>query len=124
MQANRGRDTAFELRVRREVHRRGMRYRVDYAPSPEVRSRADLVFPRFRVAVYLDGCFWHGCALHGASPKTNSEFWSRKFERNRQRDLEVSDALEARGWTILRFWEHETPYLIASRIEDVLGAKT
>ncbi|MDO5697367.1 MAG: very short patch repair endonuclease [Dermatophilus congolensis] len=117
MQSNRGRDTRLELAVRREVHRRGLRYYVDRAPVPGLRRRADLVFPRLRVAVFLDGCFWHGCPDHHTASKTNASFWEQKVRENRARDIETTQWLTEAGWTVLRFWEHEDVALVADRIE-------
>lgn len=85
-----------------------MRYRVDFAPLPGLRSRADIVFTKKRIAVYLDGCFWHGCPEHGSSPSANADYWLPKLARNRERDLAVTHVLESAGWTVLRFWEHES----------------
>lgn len=120
MQANRGRDTAPEMRVRRLLHARGLRYLVDAAPVQGVRRRADLVFRGPRVAVFVDGCFWHGCPKHGMNPRTNTAFWSAKLARNRERDAETDDLLRAAGWVVLRFWEHEYPAVVADRVEDVV----
>lgn len=107
MRGNRGRDTSLELRVRGELHRRGLRYRVDCAPLAGLRSRADIMFTRRRIAIYLDGCFWHACPTHGVTPKAHAEFWTQKLARNRQRDAETSRVLTEAGWAVLRFWEHE-----------------
>src|SRR3954452_12887256 len=92
------RDTAPELALRRELHARGLRYRVDRAPVLGVRSRADIVFGPAKVAVYVDGCFWHSCPLHATSPRANADFWAEKLARNRQRDRETDDLLRERGW--------------------------
>ena len=113
MIANRRRDTQPELRVRRLLHAAGLRYRVDVAPLRGLRSRADIVFTRQRIAVFIDGCFWHGCPAHGVAPKTNAEYWGPKLARNRARDLDVSKQLAESGWAVLRFWEHEPPEDVA-----------
>lgn len=118
MQANRGRDTAPEWAVRRAVHARGLRYRVSARPEPALRRTADLVFTRARVAVFVDGCFWHGCPEHRTHPKTNADYWSSKIEGNIARDLDTTAQLEAAGWTVLRFWQHQDPYAVAARIEE------
>ncbi|WP_449407124.1 very short patch repair endonuclease [Microbacterium maritypicum] len=117
MRSNRSRDTGPELAVRRELHRRGLRYRVDMRPIPGVRSRADIVFTRRRVAVYIDGCFWHQCPVHGTLPATNQDYWLPKLARNRERDIAVNTALRAAGWTVLRFWEHQAPHEVADVVE-------
>jgi DNA mismatch endonuclease (patch repair protein) len=124
MRANRRRDTKPELAVRRLVHAAGLRYRVDYAPLPNQRRlRADLVFTRARVAVFVDGCFWHGCPQHHTVAKSNAEFWATKVAGNRARDERGEAILGAASWTVLRFWEHEDPAEVAARIaETVRGA--
>ena len=119
MRANRGRDTGPELAVRRALHARGLRYRVDHPLPFDRRRRADIAFTRAKVAVFIDGCFWHGCPQHGATPRTNTEFWRAKIERNRARDCDTTERLEAMGWVVLRFWEH-TPTLAV--VEAVVGA--
>ncbi|SHX65186.1 very short patch repair endonuclease [Mycobacteroides abscessus] len=119
MLANRSRDTGPELAVRRLVHAMGLRYRVDFAPLPSnKRSRADLVFTRARVAVFIDGCFWHGCPEHHTVAKTNGAFWATKVEGNRARDERTNAALTDAGWMVLRFWEHEDPATVAAAIRD------
>ena len=107
MQANRSRDTGPELALRRELHRLGLRYRVDVRPIPALPRRADIVFSRSKVAVFVDGCFWHGCPDHGTLPKSNVEFWKAKLARNVERDRESDQALLDAGWQVLRVWEHD-----------------
>ena len=116
MSAQRRRDTAPELALRRELHRRGRRYRVDRAPLPGLRRRADLVFPTARVAVFVDGCFWHGCPLHYRVPGTNAGYWEPQIARNVERDAETTIALVEAGWRVLRYWEHVP---VAEIVEDV-----
>lgn len=116
MIGNRGRDTSPELAVRRAAHRLGLRYRVSARPLTNVRRTADLVFPKQRVAVYVDGCFWHGCPTHYVAPKTNSDYWSTKIMSNRQRDRDTDMRMAAEGWLVLRFWEHEDPQATAQAI--------
>lgn len=117
MQRQAQRDTAAELAVRREVWRRGLRYRVDIAPIPGLRRRADLVFTKARVAVYVDGCFWHRCPVHATSPRANSEWWREKLDGNVRRDRDTDRWLVEAGWTVIRIWEHEDPIAAADRIE-------
>jgi len=106
MSRQRRRDTEPELLLRRELHRRGMRFRVD-APIPGLpRRRADVVFTRARIAVFVDGCFWHGCPEHATQPASNAQWWATKLTRNVERDRETDEHLRATGWTVLRFWEH------------------
>lgn len=120
MLGNRRRDTAPELAVRRLVHRAGLRYRVDYRPRRDLRRRADLVFTKARVAVFIDGCYWHGCPEHFTTPKTNRNYWTTKIGGNRQRDADTDELLDSAGWTVLRFWEHEDPAAVAARIIEVV----
>lgn len=124
MLANRRRDTGPELAVRRILHRAGLRYRVDSAPLPQLRYRADIVFSRARVAVFIDGCYWHMCPEHFSMPKANLDYWQPKLERNVSRDREVDNHLQREGWTVLRFWEHESPTATAGAIVATLAATT
>ncbi|MEI5584294.1 MULTISPECIES: very short patch repair endonuclease [unclassified Agromyces] len=116
MLANKRRDTSTELAVRRLLHAQGLRYRVDYPPVPGLRRRADIVFTRARIAVFIDGCFWHGCPVHATSPKRNSDYWGPKLAANIERDADTNAQLEAAGWRALRFWEHEAPEDVARAI--------
>ena len=111
------RDTEPELIVRSILHRRGLRFRVHRRPVESINSKADLVFGPSKVAVYIDGCFWHFCPEHGSVPASNSEFWEAKLTTNRKRDRRVSQELAERGWLVLRFWEHENPLEVADAIE-------
>ncbi|MFB9956860.1 very short patch repair endonuclease [Cellulomonas denverensis] len=121
MQANRRRDTVPELAVRRLLHARGYRYRVDFAPMPGLRRRADIVFTRSRISVFIDGCFWHGCPDHGRSNFAhNPEYWPGKIAGNIARDSDTNSRLTEAGWTVLRFWEHETPDDVVARIEQAI----
>ncbi len=113
-----------ELALRRELHRRGLRYFVDRAPIRGQRRRADLVFPRRRVAVYVDGCFWHRCPQHATDPKNNAEWWAAKLAGNVARDRATDAALIAAGWRVVRVWEHEDPVRAADRVQAELSAVT
>lgn len=106
MKSNRRRDTGPELAIRRRLHARGYRYRVDYSGWSNKRRRADIVFTRRRIAVFIDGCFWHSCPQHGTIPMSNEDYWRPKLEWNARRDLETNRLLEAEGWRVLRIWEH------------------
>ncbi|MGO8951042.1 MAG: very short patch repair endonuclease [Ktedonobacterales bacterium] len=107
MRANRRRDTSPEMRLRRALHTMGYRYRVDMRLDvPGRRVHADLVFTKTRVAVFVDGCFWHGCPEHCRMPSDPSGYWHAKLRRNVERDRAVSDALGAAGWRVVRIWEH------------------
>lgn len=116
MQATAQRDTPAELALRSELHRQGLRFRVDRRVLSGSRRRADIVFPRQRVAVFVDGCFWHGCPEHGTWPKENAEWWRSKIESNRRRDADTDARLAAEGWLSIRVWEHELPTIAAARI--------
>lgn len=116
MQANRSRDTGPELAVRSLLHARGLRYRVHSAPLTGVRRRADIVFTRLKLAVFIDGCFWHACPMHSRPVAVNSDYWSPKLVRNQERDRETDALLVRHGWTPLRFWEHEEPSIVCDQI--------
>ncbi|MGW0022053.1 very short patch repair endonuclease [Rhodococcus sp. NPDC003382] len=120
MSRQRRRDTAPEVALRRELHRRGLRFFVDRAPLPGLRRRADLVFPRRHLAVYVDGCFWHRCPVHATDPKNNSEWWAAKLAGNVARDRDTDARLAAAGWTVVRIWEHEDPLVAADRVQNAL----
>ncbi|MFD9867114.1 very short patch repair endonuclease [Streptomyces niveus] len=109
MQAIRSRDTKPEQLIRRLVHAQGLRYRVAARPLPNLRRTADLVFRPVKVAVFIDGCYWHGCPDHYVAPRTNSGYWSGKVAGNISRDRDTDQQLSEAGWTVLRFWEHESP---------------
>ncbi|GGX89427.1 very short patch repair endonuclease [Streptomyces fructofermentans] len=110
------RDTAPELAVRRLLHAAGRRYRVNVPVPGMPRRTIDIVFGRARVAVFMDGCFWHGCPTHATRPRANAEWWRAKLDRNIARDRETTEHLRAAGWTVLRFWEHEPAEDVARRI--------
>jgi DNA mismatch endonuclease (patch repair protein) len=119
MQANRHRDTTPELAVRRLLHADGFRYRVDIRPEPAIPRRADIVFTRRRVAVFIDGCFWHGCPEHGSRTfGTNADYWVAKISRNVARDLDTTQRLREQGWTVLRYWEHEPATDVAASVAE------
>jgi DNA mismatch endonuclease (patch repair protein) len=121
MRANRPRDTGPELRLRSELHGRGLRFRVHRRPEPDLRTTADVVFGPAKVAVYMDGCFWHSCPQHGVLPKRNGEWWRRKLHANGERDRRNAEMLEDRGWQVVRIWEHEDPRDAADRISGILA---
>ena len=121
MSRQRRRDTEPELALRRELHARGRRFRVEVALPGLPRRRADIVFSRARVAVFVDGCFWHSCPEHATSPATNAEWWGEKLRRNIERDRETDRHLADSGWTSVRIWEHESVSDAADRVEAALG---
>lgn len=111
-------DTAPELALRRQMHRLGLRYRVQQRVPGLPRKRVDVVFTRIQLAVFVDGCFWHGCPVHGNVPKNNREWWMWKLEGNRRRDEDTNRRLAALGWVVCRVWEHENMLEAASRIKS------
>lgn len=123
MSRNRRRDTKPELLLRRLLHAQGLRYRVDYRIRVgEMGVSPDIVFTRDRLAVFIDGCFWHSCPQHGNIPTRNMSYWVPKLERNRARDRLVTAALEAGNWTVVRAWEHEPAAEVAARVWELLKA--
>ena len=113
--------TAAEVALRREMFRLGLRYRVDYEVLKKPRRVADIAFPGRKIAVFVDGCFWHGCSEHATWPKQNAEFWRLKIEANRKRDSDTNDRLRSLGWTVLRFWSHESPVEAARSVALVVA---
>jgi DNA mismatch endonuclease (patch repair protein) len=123
MKRTRRRDTAAEVRLRTLLFGMGLRYRIDEKPLAELRRKADLVFRRVKVAVYVDGCFWHGCPTHATWPKQNAEFWRDKIETNRRRDAETDRLLAEAGWAVVRVWEHEDAAEAAARIAELVRSR-
>jgi DNA mismatch endonuclease, patch repair protein len=117
MQSNRGRDTAPERELRSVLHRAGLRFRKHYRVHVgDLATRVDIAFPKQRVAVFMDGCFWHCCPQHATAPRANGDFWAKKLQRNVQRDRQVNVALGIAGWTVVRIWEHEPVSAAAARV--------
>jgi DNA mismatch endonuclease, patch repair protein len=107
MRGNRKADTQPEVRIRKELHRLGLRFRKYLAIEAfDIVVKPDVVFPSHRLAVFIDGCFWHSCPLHGTKPQTNSRYWAAKLARNQSRDAKVGERLSAAGWNVVRIWEH------------------
>ncbi|MFN6960687.1 MAG: very short patch repair endonuclease [Rhodocyclaceae bacterium] len=114
----RQRGTDVEIELRRALHALGLRYRLQVPLSRKPRRVADIVFIGARVAVFVDGCFWHGCPLHATWPKENAGFWRAKIEANRARDADTSRRLRELGWEVIRVWSHEDPVEAARLIYD------
>ncbi|MBO9107286.1 very short patch repair endonuclease [Agrobacterium sp. S2/73] len=112
--------TDVELSLRKELHARGLRYRLQVPLLTKPRRVADIVFPRAKLAVFVDGCFWHGCPQHASWPKSNAQFWRDKIETNRARDADTDRRLSASGWRVIRVWAHELPGEAAERIESIV----
>lgn len=123
LESQRQRDTTPEVQLRRELHRRGLRYRVDH-PIPLPRRRADIVFAGQRVAVFVDGCYWHGCPEHATAPKNNADWWRRKLDANVARDRDTDRRLEMAGWLVIRVWEHEESSEAADRVEAAVRSRS
>jgi len=123
MQGNRKRDTRPEVAVRSALHRLGLRFRKHRPPLSDLRCLADVVFPRERVAVFVDGCYWHRCPLHGTSPRTHSGYWEAKLTGNVARDRRNDAMLAAADWLVLRIWEHEAVDEAAERVKKAVLAR-
>ncbi|WP_342775831.1 very short patch repair endonuclease [Micromonospora pisi] len=123
MRSNRSRDTKPELLLRSRLHAMGLRYRVNYRPMSGLRRTADLVFSTARVAVFVDGCYWHGCPEHHRPARTNSDFWRTKIDRNKQRDAETDRLLAESGWRVIRIWEHVAPDDAAQAVAEVIRSR-
>ena len=122
MQSNTRTDTRPEVALRSALHQLGLRFRKDYrVETDDLIVRVDVAFPKRRVAVFLDGCYWHACPEHGHVPKTNSEFWAAKFRRNVARDREVNRALRSAGWKVVRIWEHVPISEEAASLRELLA---
>jgi DNA mismatch endonuclease, patch repair protein len=120
MQAVKPRDTAPEKSLRSELYKKGLRYRVDTRPMKELNRRADIVFRSAKVAVFVDGCFWHGCPIHGTQAKANAKFWRNKIKQNQERDIDTINRLKKAGWRVVRVWEHENPEKAAEKILKIV----
>ena len=123
MRAVARRDTAPELALRRQLAGRGLRYRIDRPPLTGLRRKADVVFVRAQVAVFVDGCFWHGCPDHMTWPSSNAQWWREKVETTSRRDRDTDARLVAAGWEVIRIWEHEDPSEAADRVEGAVRAR-
>ena len=120
MQATRRRDTPGEIALRAALRALGLRYRVDVT-LPGTRRRADVAFVRAKVAVFVDGCFWHGCPEHQNVPKANPGYWVPKLAANVERDRRVDRALELDRWTVVRIWEHQDPVAAANEVAEIVS---
>jgi DNA mismatch endonuclease (patch repair protein) len=122
MAAIRRKDTQPEVRVRSALHTLGYRFRKDHPIRVGGKTvRPDVAFTRRRVAIFIDGCFWHSCPQHGRTPNANPGYWTPKLQSNAKRDLEQTAALTDLGWKVLRFWEHEEPGPVVAAITEELA---
>ncbi|MET8462785.1 very short patch repair endonuclease [Micromonospora zamorensis] len=125
MQRQRRKDTEPELAIRRALHRAGLRYRIGVPVTGSRRRTIDIAFTRIKLAVFVDGCFWHGCPQHATWPKANAAWWEAKILKNRERDRETTRKLEDEGWTVIRIWEHESAEDAAAHLLDLVrGMRT
>jgi DNA mismatch endonuclease (patch repair protein) len=125
MRANRRANTKPEVLLRSHLHRSGERFRKDYfLRAGDVRIKADIVFPRRRVVVFVDGCFWHSCPEHGHVPRANEHYWTAKLERNADRDRRATAALTDAGWRVVRLWEHLPVDEAVARVLEALRPGT
>lgn len=120
MQAARPRDTAPEKALRSALHSKGLRFRLNQKIIERLNRKADIVFRFAKVAVFVDGCFWHGCPIHGTQAKANAEFWKNKIEHNQARDLDTNVQLKKAGWKVVRIWEHEDPSKVSQKIYSIV----
>ncbi|MFJ5810260.1 very short patch repair endonuclease [Streptomyces sp. NPDC093093] len=123
MSRQKSKDTKIEVALRKTLHALGLRFRVHGRPVKGVRREADIVFGPARVAVFVDGCFWHGCPEHATWPRRNAEFWRAKIEGNRARDRDTDARLAEAGWLAVRVWEHEPPAESAVRVAEVVARR-
>ena len=122
MQSNRPRDTTTEVVLRSALHRAGLRFYKHRRPVPGLRCEPDILFPAVRLAVFVDGCFWHACPQHASLPKTNGDWWLAKLRANQARDRRNDEALRAAGWIVLRVWEHGRVDEVVAQIRDLVAS--
>lgn len=120
MQANRGRNTQLEVALGSALHRRGLRFWKHRRPLADLRCEADFVFPRMKLAIFVNGCFWHGCSQHATWPVANAEFWKAKIEGTRVRDIRSDGLLLEAGWAVVRLWEHQPIDEMAEEVETAV----
>ena len=113
-----GKDTEPELILRKALWANGLRYRL----KNKLPGRPDIFFPARKIAIFIDGCFWHGCPDHCQIPKTNQPFWESKLSKNKSRDKEVSRVLENGGWCVIRLWEHDVKNDLSNCVKRVVEA--
>jgi DNA mismatch endonuclease (patch repair protein) len=123
MSKQRTRDTDTEIALRRQLHARGVRYRLHLRIVPGTRREVDIVIPRARLAVFVDGCFWHGCPVHESYPRANGAWWRDKIEGNQRRDADTDERLSAAGWRVIRVWEHEDPDTAAEAVLSMINER-
>ncbi len=120
MKAAKPRDTVPEKALRSALFKKGVRYKIDARPVKELNRRADIVFRSAKVAIFVDGCFWHGCPIHGTQAKANAEFWKNKIKQNQIRDEDTNKQLKKAGWRVIRVWEHKNPEKASQKIYNII----
>ena len=123
MISNKAHDTVPEVALRAALHKAGLRFFKHRRAIRDLKCLPDVVFPRLKIAVFLDGCYWHGCPQHATWPKTNGAWWRAKLEENRARDRRHNAALEAAGWLVVRIWEHQNPHEVAAAVKELVAAR-
>ena len=123
MEAAKPKDTLPEMKLRTALEQLGKDFEVDVKPIEDLQRKADILFREDKVAVFVDGCFWHGCPMHGTLAKANAEFWIDKIKRNKERDKDTNQRFEAAGWTVIRVWEHEDPIEASMKIAKIIERK-
>ena len=116
MSSVRNKNTGLEMQLRRALWKAGLRYRV----NSKLLGRPDIVFPKKKLAIFVDGCFWHGCPIHGTIPKTNTDFWEAKIKGNIERDRQITTQLTINGWIVIRIWEHEIKKCLDAIVENII----
>jgi DNA mismatch endonuclease (patch repair protein) len=120
MEAAKPKDTLPEIKLRTALEEIGIHFEVDVKPIENLQRRADILVREDKIAVFVDGCFWHGCPIHGTQAKANAEFWADKIKRNKERDADTNRRLEADGWTVIRIWEHDDYIEAAKKIAQMI----
>jgi len=123
MKAAKPRNTVPERALRAALHHRGLRFRIDTRPVRGLNRKADIVFRSAKVAIFVDGCFWHGCPIHGTQAKANAEFWRQKIKQNQERDKDTTRQLKTAGWRVIRVWEHEDPEKASQKIHNIVAKR-
>lgn len=123
MEAAKPKNTLPEIKLQTALAELGINFETDVKPIEDLHRRADVLIREGKIAIFVDGCFWHGCPIHGTQAKANAEFWADKIKRNQERDLDTNEHLEAAGWTVIRIWEHEDPNDAAKQIADIIKEK-
>ena len=123
MEAAKPKGTLPEIKLQSALEQVGVLFEVDVKPIDNLQRRADILIRDERIAIFVDGCFWHGCPIHGTQAKANAKFWADKINRNKERDLDTNRRLAEDGWTVLRIWEHEDPKQISNQVVELISIR-